>query len=139
MEKTFSMIKPDGVERKLIGTIIHRIEQHNLKITQMRMINMNAVMASAFYQEHKERPFFNQLVEFMTSGPMIALVLEGKNAVAAYRALIGATNPEQADEGTIRRDYMEQTENRDLSRNLVHGSDSLSSAAREVAFFFSEA
>ena len=134
IERTFSIVKPDAVARDLIGKIYARFEEAGLKIVAAKMIHMSQEQAEGFYAEHKERPFFGELVEFMTSGPVMVQVLEGENAVALNRDIMGATNPEEAAEGTIRRDFAES-----LGRNSVHGSDSPTSAAREVAYFFDDA
>lgn len=130
-ERTFSIIKPDAVARNLIGEIYARFEKNGLKIIAARMLRMTREQAGGFYAEHKERPFYNDLVNYMTSGPVVVQVLEGDNAVAANRKLMGATNPKDADPGTIRADFAESVE-----ANAVHGSDSAASAAREIAYFF---
>ena len=132
MERTFSIIKPDAVKRNLIGHINQLIEKNNLKILASKTHKLSKKEAEAFYGVHKERPFFNSLVEFMTSGPVQVQVLEGENAVASYREIMGATNPEDADEGTIRKLFAESIE-----ANSVHGSDSSENASIEIAFFFS--
>jgi nucleoside-diphosphate kinase len=133
VERTLSIIKPDAVARNLIGEIETRFEKAGLQIVAAKMIHMDDEKAGGFYAEHKERPFYNDLVAFMTSGPVVVQVLEGENAIAHNRELMGATNPENAAEGTIRKDLAES-----LERNSVHGSDSPESAAREVAYFFDE-
>jgi len=132
MERTFSIIKPDAVKRNLIGHINQLIEKNNLKILASKTHKLSKKEAEAFYGVHKERPFFNSLVEFMTSGPVQVQVLEGENAVASYREIMGATNPEDADEGTIRKLFAESIE-----ANSVHGSDSSENASIEIVFFFS--
>jgi len=132
MERTFSIIKPDAVKRNLMGHINQLIEKNNLKILASKTHKLSKKEAEAFYGVHKERPFFNSLVEFMTSGPVQVQVLEGENAVASYREIMGATNPEDADEGTIRKLFAESIE-----ANSVHGSDSSENASIEIAFFFS--
>jgi len=132
MERTFSIIKPDAVKRNLMGHINQLIEKNNLKILASKTHKLSRKEAEAFYGVHKERPFFNSLVEFMTSGPVQVQVLEGENAVASYREIMGATNPEDADEGTIRKLFAESIE-----ANSVHGSDSSENASIEIAFFFS--
>ena len=132
MERTFSIIKPDAVKRNLMGHINQLIEKNNLKILASKTHKLSKKEAEAFYGVHKERPFFNSLVEFMTSGPVQVKVLEGENAVASYREIMGATNPEDADEGTIRKLFAESIE-----ANSVHGSDSSENASIEIAFFFS--
>ena len=132
MERTFSIIKPDAVKRNLMGHINQLIEKNNLKILASKTHKLSKKEAEAFYGVHKERPFFNSLVEFMTSGPVQVQVLEGENAVASYREIMGATNPEDADEGTIRKLFAESIE-----ANSVHGSDSSENASIEIAIFFS--
>ncbi len=132
MERTFSIIKPDAVKRNLMGHINQLIEKNNLKILASKTHKLSKKEAEAFYGVHKERPFFNSLIEFMTSGPVQVQVLEGENAVASYREIMGATNPEDADEGTIRKLFAESIE-----ANSVHGSDSSENASIEIAFFFS--
>ncbi len=128
---TFTMIKPDAVEAGNSGLIIDHILKHGFGIKALKLVHLNKSQAEAFYAVHKERPFFSGLVEFMTSGPVIAAVLEKQNAVEAYRELIGSTNPEQAAEGTIRKLYAKNIQN-----NAVHGSDSDSNAELESSFFF---
>ena len=130
--RTFTMIKPDAVAKGYIGEILQKILASGFKIVAMKLTQMTTSDAKAFYAIHKERPFFSALVEFMTSGPMVAVVLEKDNAVEDFRALIGATNPEDAAEGTIRKMYAEST-----TRNAIHGSDSNENAAIESAFHFS--
>lgn len=132
VEQTLSIIKPDAVSKNIIGKIISRFEKAGLKIVAAKMLYMDEAKAGGFYAEHKERPFFGELVEFMTSGPIVVQVLQGENAIALNRELMGATNPENADEGTIRKDFAEST-----GCNAVHGSDSQASAEREIAYFFS--
>lgn len=133
LERTFSIIKPDAVERNLIGEIYHRIEKSGLCIIAAKMVHLNEEQASGFYAEHEGKAFFPALKEFMTSGPIMAQVLEGEDAIARYRELMGKTNPEEAACGTIRADYALS-----MRHNSVHGSDSPESAAREIAFFFPE-
>jgi|TARA_B100001971_G_scaffold34494_1_gene29445 nucleoside-diphosphate kinase len=133
MERTLSIIKPDAVAKNVIGQIYSRFEDAGFKIIAAKMIHLDEVMASGFYAIHKERPFFNDLISFMTSGPVIVQVLEGENAVAKHREIMGATNPEDASPGTIRADFAET-----LDENAVHGSDSLENAAIEIAYFFGE-
>ncbi|EJB0230654.1 nucleoside-diphosphate kinase [Vibrio vulnificus] len=133
LERTFSIIKPDAVERNLIGEIYHRIEKAGLRIIAAKMVHLNDEQASGFYAEHEGKEFFPALKEFMTSGPIMVQVLEGENAIARYRELMGKTNPEEAACGTIRADYALS-----MRHNSVHGSDSPASAACEVAFFFPE-
>ena len=132
VEQTLSIIKPDAVSKNIIGKIISRFEKAGLKIVAAKMLQMDEDKAGGFYAEHRQRPFFGELVEFMTSGPIVVQVLEGENAIALNRELMGATNPENAVEGTIRKDFAEST-----GRNAVHGSDSPESAAREIRYFFS--
>jgi nucleoside-diphosphate kinase len=130
-EQSLSIIKPDGVARKLIGQIIKRLEENGINIIAMKMIHMNIKEAQGFYAVHKERPFFNSLTDFMSSGPIVAMVLEGENVIARYRKLMGATNYKEAAEGTIRKDFAT-----DIEKNVVHGSDSPESAAFEIGYFF---
>ena len=132
MQKTFSIIKPDAVKRNLIGHINQMIESSDLKILASKKIYLTKKQAEIFYEVHKERPFFNSLVEYMTSGPVQVQVLEGEDAVATYRKIMGATNPAEAEEGTIRKLYAESIE-----ANSVHGSDSEENAKIEISFFFS--
>ena len=132
MQKTFSIIKPDAVKRNLIGHINQIIESSNLKILASKKMYLTKKQAEIFYEVHKERPFFNSLVEYMTSGPVQVQVLEGEDAVTSYRKIMGATNPAEAEEGTIRKLYAESIE-----ANSVHGSDSEENAKIEISFFFS--
>jgi nucleoside-diphosphate kinase len=132
MQKTFSIIKPDAVKRNLIGHINQMIESSDLRILASKKMYLTKYQAEIFYEVHKERPFFNSLVEYMTSGPVQVQVLEGENAVAKYRKIMGATNPAEAEEGTIRKLYAESIE-----ANSVHGSDSEENAKIEISFFFS--
>ena len=134
MQKTFSIIKPDAVKRNLIGHINQIIESSGLRIIASKKMYLTKTQAETFYGVHKERPFFNSLVDYMTSGPVQVQVLEGRDAVSNYRKIMGATNPEQAEEGTIRKLYAESIE-----ANSVHGSDSLENAEIEISFFFSGA
>lgn len=131
VERTLSIIKPDAVAKNVIGEIYSRFETNGLQIVASKMMHMNDDKAGGFYAEHKERPFFGDLVEFMTSGPVIVQVLEGEGAVAKNRDLMGATNPAEAAAGTIRADFAQS-----IDANAVHGSDSTDSAAREIAYFF---
>jgi nucleoside-diphosphate kinase len=133
MERTFSIIKPDAVAKGVIGKIFDRFESNGLKIAATKKLQLSRGDAEAFYAVHSERPFFNDLVEFMISGPVVVSVLEGDDAMAKNRALMGATNPAEAEAGTIRADFAES-----IDANAVHGSDSLENAAIEIAFFFSE-
>ncbi|BBB27385.1 nucleoside-diphosphate kinase [Amphritea japonica] len=131
IERTFSIIKPDAVAKNVIGKIVSRFESNGLKIVEMQLKQLSREEAEGFYAEHKERPFFGDLVEFMTSGPVVVQVLEGENAITLNRDLMGATNPQEAAEGTIRRDFAQS-----IDANAVHGSDSATSAEREIAYFF---
>lgn len=131
MERTFVMIKPDGVQRCLVGEIISRIERKGLKIVAMKMMNVDRALAERHYEEHREKPFFESLVNYITSGPVIAMVVEGKNAVKIVRNLVGATNPIDASPGTIRGDF-----GMEIGRNVIHASDSKESAEREINLFF---
>ncbi|MDM3870125.1 nucleoside-diphosphate kinase [Porticoccus sp. W117] len=131
VQRTLSIIKPDAVAKNVIGEIDARFEKAGLKVVAMKMVRLNEESAGGFYAEHKERPFFPALIEFMTSGPVVVQVLEGEEAVVANRDLMGATNPKEAAAGTIRADFAET-----IDANAVHGSDSPESAAREIAYFF---
>lgn len=131
MEKTLSIIKPDAVAKGYIGKIIDRFESNGLRVAGMKKIHLSTEQAQDFYAIHKDRPFYAGLVKFMTSGPVVVMVLEGENAVAKNRELMGATNPAEAAKGSIRADFAESIE-----ANAVHGSDSLENAKTEVAFFF---
>ena len=131
MEQTLSIIKPDAVAKDVIGQIYSRFENAGFRIVASKMIHLNQEMAEGFYAVHKDRPFFNDLMSFMTSGPVMIQVLEGENAVARHREIMGATNPQEAEKGTIRADFAES-----LDENAVHGSDSLENAAIEIAYFF---
>jgi len=133
LEQTLSIIKPDGVRRNLVGKILSCFEENNLCIVATKMIHMTISDAEGFYAVHRERPFFSELTQFMSSGPVVVSILEGENAVSHHRKIMGATNPAEAAEGTIRRDYAES-----LGENTVHGSDSLENAAVEIAYFFSQ-
>jgi nucleoside-diphosphate kinase len=130
-ERTFSIIKPDATRRNLTGAVTKMLEEAGLRVIASRRIRMTREQAEGFYAVHKERPFFNDLVRFMTSGPVVVQVLEGENAVARNREVMGATNPAQADEGTIRKTFAESIE-----ANSVHGSDSPENAKTEIDFFF---
>jgi nucleoside-diphosphate kinase len=132
-ERTFSIIKPDATRRNLTGKINARFEDAGLRIVAQKRIQLTQAQAEGFYAVHKERPFFGSLCEFMTSGPVVVQVLEGENAVAKNREVMGATNPENADAGTIRKDFAESIE-----ANSVHGSDSQENAAIEIAYFFAQ-
>lgn len=133
VERTLSIIKPDAVAKNVIGKIYSRFESNGLQIVAAKMQQLSQEKAEGFYAEHKERPFFGDLVKFMTSGPVVVQVLEGENAIALNRELMGATNPKEAAEGTIRADFAES-----IDANAVHGSDSAASASREIAYFFNE-
>ena len=133
VERTLSIIKPDAVAKNVIGQILSRFEQAGLRIVAAKMVQLSQTDAEGFYAEHKERPFFKDLVSFMTSGPVVVQVLEGEGAVLKNRELMGATNPKEADAGTIRADFAES-----IDANAVHGSDSATSAAREIGYFFAE-
>lgn len=133
IEQTLSIIKPDAVAKNVIGEIYTRFEKAGLQIVAAKMMHLTQEQAEGFYAEHKERPFFGALVSFMTSGPVIVQVLEGENAVLTHRDLMGATNPAEADAGTIRADFAQS-----IDENAVHGSDSVDSAAREIAYFFAD-
>jgi nucleoside-diphosphate kinase len=133
VERTLSIIKPDATRRDLTGAINDRFERSGLRIVAQRRLRLTKERAEAFYGVHRERPFFGSLVAFMTSGPVVVQVLEGENAVAANRDIMGATNPANAAPGTIRKDFAESIE-----ANSVHGSDSLENAGREIAFFFAD-
>ncbi|MDZ7824749.1 MAG: nucleoside-diphosphate kinase [Gammaproteobacteria bacterium] len=132
LERTLSIIKPDAVAANHIGEIYSRFEKGGLRIVASRMLRLSRADAAGFYAEHEERPFFEALLEFMTSGPVVVQVLEGEGAIARNRELMGATNPKDAEAGTIRADFAES-----IDANAVHGSDSPESAAREIAYFFS--
>ena len=131
--KTFFMIKPDGVKRNLIGEVITRVEEKGFEITKIKMMMISQALAEEHYWEHKDKPFFNDLVQFITSGPVVAMQVEGENVVAQIRNLMGATNPSDATPGSIRGDLAIE-----LDKNVVHGSDSDASADRELNLFFSE-
>ncbi len=131
MERTLSIIKPDGVSRGLIGEVIRRFEANKIKIVAMKMIYMTKAQAQGFYAVHKERPFFGSVTDFMSSGPSVVMVLEGENVIAKNRELMGATDFRKAAEGTIRRDFAT-----DIEKNVVHGSDAPETAAFEISYFF---
>lgn len=133
VERTFSIVKPDAVAKNVIGEIVSRFEQNGLKIIASKMQQLSKEQAEGFYAVHKERPFFNDLVKFMISGPVVLQVLEGENAVLKNRELMGATNPADADAGTIRADFADS-----IDENAVHGSDATDTAQQEIAFFFSD-
>ena len=133
MQRTLSIIKPDATSKNIIGKIIDRFEENGLKVVAGKLIHMDRGKAAGFYAEHEGKPFFLKLVEYMTSAPVFVQVLEGDNAVLKNRDLMGATNPSEADPGTIRADFAET-----IDANAVHGSDSIDSAAREISYFFDE-
>ena len=133
MERTLSLIKPDGVQRGLIGEVIKRFEQAGIRIAAMKMLRLTREQARAFYAVHRERPFYDSLTQFMSSGPIVAMVLEGDDAIQKNRDIMGATNYRDAAPGTIRHDFA-----RDIEKNIVHGSDSPQSAVSEMGFFFSQ-
>ena len=133
MEQTLSIIKPDAVKKGVIGKIVDRFESNGLRIAAMKKLELSKKDAQNFYAVHAERPFFGELVEFMTSGPVVVMVLEGEDAVAKNRKLMGATNPKEAEKGTIRADFAES-----IDANAVHGSDSLENAKIEIDFFFAK-
>lgn len=132
-ERTFSIIKPDATERNLQGAILKMIQDAGLKVVATKMIQLSKNQAEGFYAVHKEKPFFDSLTDFMCSGPVVVSVLEGENAIAKYREVMGATNPANADEGTIRKAFA-----LDIEKNSVHGSDAPETAATEIAYFFNQ-
>jgi nucleoside-diphosphate kinase len=131
MEKTLSIIKPDGVKKRVIGEVIKRFENNGLRVVAMRMLWMNKREAEGFYDVHKDKGFYDSLTDFMSSGPAVVMVLEGENAIAKNRQIMGATNPEKAEEGTIRKAFASGIE-----KNIVHGSDSPETATFEISYFF---
>ena len=133
VERTLSIVKPDGVEKNLIGEVYRRFEKGGLRIIAAKMLRLTKEQAEGFYAVHRERPFFKDLVTYMTSGPVVVQVLEGENAIARNREIMGATNPADADPGTIRADFASSIE-----QNVVHGSDGAATAATEIAYFFDE-
>ncbi|BCO09422.1 nucleoside-diphosphate kinase [Desulfolithobacter dissulfuricans] len=133
MERTFVMIKPDAVQRGLIGEIIHRFERRGLKIVAMKFMHVSEELAAKHYAAHKEKPFYRDLIDYITSGPVVAMVLEGTGAIATARTTMGATNPAQAAPGTIRADF-----SLEIGRNIVHGSDGEESAAAEIGLWFGD-
>ncbi len=133
MTRTLSIIKPDGVSRGLIGKVIERFESNGIRIAAMKLMYMTKAQAQGFYAVHKERPFFDSLTDFMSSGPVVVMVLEGEDVIARNRELMGATNYKEAAEGTIRRDFAT-----DIEKNVVHGSDSPESACFEIGYFFNQ-
>ena len=133
MERTLSIIKPDGVQKNIIGEVVKRFETNGIKIAAMKMIHLTKPQAEGFYAVHKERPFIGSLTDFMTSGPIVVMVLEGENVIAQNRKLMGATNFKEAEEGTIRREFAT-----DIEKNVVHGSDAPETAAFEISYFFND-
>jgi len=133
VERTLSIIKPDGVAKNVIGEVIKRFETDGIIIAAIKMIHLTKIQAQGFYDVHKERPFFGSLTDFMTSGPIVVMVLEGEDVIARNRKLMGATNFEEAEKGTIRKDYATNIE-----KNVVHGSDAPETAAFEIGYFFSD-
>ena len=133
MERTLSIIKPDGVKRGLIGEVVKMLEHNNLDIVAMKMLHMTKKQAKGFYAVHRERPFFESLTDFMSSGPAVVMVLEGDNVIARYRELMGATNFKEAAEGTIRKAFAT-----DIEQNIVHGSDAPETALFEISYFFNQ-
>ena len=133
LERTFSIVKPDATRRNLTGAVVAKLEEGGLRVVASKRIQMTQAQAEGFYAVHKERPFYGELVAFMTSGPVVVQVLEGENAIARNREILGATNPEEAADGTIRKLYAENIE-----ANSVHGSDAPETAAEEIKFFFSD-
>jgi len=131
-ERTLAIVKPDGVQKGLVGEVVRRFEAAGLRVIALKMIRLDAERAGGFYHVHRERPFFSSLVTFMTSGPIVPMVLEGEGAIAAVRRIMGATDPAKADPGTIRKDFASSIE-----RNIVHGSDAPATASFEVGYFFS--
>ena len=133
MERTLSIIKPDGVQKNIIGEVVKRFESNGIKIAAMKMIHLTKPQAQGFYAVHKERPFFDSLTDFMTSGPIVVMVLEGEDVIAKNRKLMGATNFKEAEEGTIRKEYAT-----DIEKNVVHGSDAPETATFEIGYFFND-
>lgn len=133
MERTLSIIKPDGVAKNLIGEVIRRFEQNDIRIAAMKLIRMTKAQAEGFYAVHRERPFFDSVTNFMSSGPCVVMILEGEDVIARNRSLMGATNPKDAADGTIRKDFAT-----DVEKNVVHGSDAPETAAFEIGYFFSQ-
>ncbi len=131
MDRTFLMIKPDGVSRGLVGEVISRIERKGFAITKLRKMQINEELAKKHYQEHRDKPFFSELVSFITSGPVVTTIVEGEDVVSTIRAMVGATDPKEAAPGTIRGDFAVE-----IGKNIVHASDSPESARREIALFF---
>ena len=134
VERTLTILKPDCVRKKLIGEVTRRIQEAGFEIVAMKMTRLTKDTAGGFYAVHKERPFYDELCEFMSSGPCVPMILEKENAIEDFREFIGATNPEEAEEGTIRADFADS-----VGENIIHGSDSVENGKKEAAFFFSEA
>lgn len=132
MERTLSIVKPDGVRKNIIGEVLKKFEQDGLRITGLKKIKLTKTDAQKFYVVHKEKPFYDSLTDFMSEGPIVAMVIEGENAISRVRGIMGATNPKDAAPGTIRADFAS-----DIEHNIVHGSDSVESASYEIPFFFS--
>ncbi len=133
MERTFVMVKPDGVQRALVGEIVSRFERRGFKLVGMKMMRIPRELAERHYEEHRDKPFFAPLLAYITSGPAVCMVVEGENAVAVVRSMMGKTNPQDATPGTIRGDFAQVT-----GRNIIHGSDSSESARREISLFFND-
>lgn len=133
LQRTFSIIKPDAVKRNLVGEILARLEKNGLSVVAAKMMQLTKAQASGFYAEHEGQPYYPTLIEFMISAPVMVVVLEGEEAITTYRGIMGATNPEKAEEGTIRKDFA-----LNMQQNSVHGSDSPENAEREIAYFFSQ-
>lgn len=133
MERTFAMVKPDGVQRGLVGEVISRFEKKGIKIAALKLMQITPEIAEQHYAEHKEKPFFVDLVNFIISGPVVAMVLEGENVIAMVRTMMGATNPKESPPGTIRGDF-----GMTIDKNIIHGSDSPASASSEIGIFFAE-
>lgn len=133
MERTLSIVKPDGVEKNLIGEVLRRFEEKEISVVAVKMIHLSKRQAEGFYNVHRERPFFSSLTDFMSSGPCLVTVLEGEDAISRVRTIMGATNPGEAEPGTIRKDFASGIE-----KNIVHGSDSPESAAYEIGYFFNQ-
>lgn len=133
MERTLSIIKPDGVGKRIIGRVIGRFEEEGMSIVAMKMLHMTRAQAEGFYAVHRDMPFFSSLVEFMTSGPVVVMVLQGNNVIQRNRKIMGATDPAKADAGTIRAEFAS-----DIEKNIVHGSDAQDTALNEISYFFSD-
>ncbi|MES3629786.1 MAG: nucleoside-diphosphate kinase [Longimonas sp.] len=133
LERTLAILKPDCVQKELVGTVLARIQDAGFAVRGLKMITLSKREAEGFYAVHRDKPFFDELTDFMSSGPCVPVVLEKENAIADFRTLIGATNPEEADEGTIRADFADS-----ISTNIVHGSDSVANGQKEAAYFFAE-